>query len=359
MTLKIILVTDDLMNSPRENEDLIMKRETIVLWEKDEYTYPCAGEFIPNITAYLHEDDEKRPAFLVVPGGGYAIVSPTEGEIVAKRFYDAGYQAFVLTYTTNMFQIQPLEKQPLRDISRAVRCIRKHAEHMKIIENQIVCCGFSAGAHLVGSLAVHYQDSDLMDELWDTVSNRPDAVILSYPVITSGEKAHRGSFDLLLGQDAKQEQLEWASLENHVTENTPPAFLWQTWNDETVPVDNSILFAQACREKGVPCEIHLFMEGRHGLSLANEDWASNNLGENSLYTMVQQWQTLKTLYQQNPKAIPELFIPAAQAKSFLSFVAEWTNAMAETQQSDEQKPDASARQWPDLALAWLGKIFHF
>ena len=198
-----------------------------------------------------------------------------------------------------------------------------------------------------------------MDELWDTVSNRPDAVILSYPVITSGEKAHRGSFDLLLGQDAKQEQLEWASLENHVTENTPPAFLWQTWNDETVPVDNSILFAQACREKGVPCEIHLFMEGRHGLSLANEDWASNNLGENSLYTMVQQWQTMKTLYQQNPKAIPELFIPAAQAKSFLSFVAEWTNAMAETQQSDEQKPDASARQWPDLALAWLGKIFHF
>ena len=61
-----------------------MKKQTINLWNKEDYSYPCAGEFLPNITAYLHEDEEVRPAMLVVPGGGYAFVSPTEGEIVAK-----------------------------------------------------------------------------------------------------------------------------------------------------------------------------------------------------------------------------------------------------------------------------------
>lgn len=334
----------------------MMKIETIYLWKKEEYTYPCAGEFIPNITAYLHEDERLRPAFLVVPGGGYAMVSPTEGEIVAKRFYDAGYQAFVLTYTTNMFRIQPLGKQPLQDISRAVRYIRKYVEEMKVNRNQVVCCGFSAGAHLVGSLAVHYQDKELANEPWSEYSNRPDAVILSYPVITSGEKAHRDSFDLLFGPDADHQKLDWASLEKHVTPDTPPTFLWQTWTDELVPVENSILFARACRSAGVPCELHLFMEGKHGLSLANEDWAANNIGEGSLYTMVQQWQTMKTLYERNPDVIPETFAAAAQAKSFLTFVAEWTEAAAAFQQMEEQKPDASASQWPSLALAWLGKV---
>lgn len=98
--------------------------KTIYLWKKQEYQYPYAGEFLPNIVACLHDDREIRPAVLVVPGGGYAMVSPTEGEIVAKKFFEAGYQVFVLTYTTNMFRIAPLEKQPLKDISRAVRHIR-------------------------------------------------------------------------------------------------------------------------------------------------------------------------------------------------------------------------------------------
>ena len=159
--------------------------KTIYLWEKEEYQYPCAGEFLPNITAYLHEDETARPAVLVVPGGGYAMVSPTEGEIVAKQFFEAGCQAFVLTYTTNMFQIAPLHKQPLADISRAVRTIRGHAESLRVRSDRIACCGFSAGAHLVGSLAVHYQDAALKEGPFRDVSNRPDVVLLCSPVITS------------------------------------------------------------------------------------------------------------------------------------------------------------------------------
>lgn len=334
-----------------------MKKQTINLWNKEDYSYPCAGEFLPNITAYLHEDEEVRPAMIVVPGGGYAFVSPTEGEIVAKRFYEAGYQAFVLTYTINLFQLAPLKKQPLRDISRAVRYIRNFAECLRIKCDQVVCCGFSAGAHLTGSLAVHYQDQELAKELYAEISNRPDAVILCYPVITSGEKAHRGSFDLLLGKDASEEELAWASLEKQVTADTPPAFLWQTFTDATVPVENSIMYTKACHSAGVLCELHLFMEGKHGMSLANEDWATNNIGEESIYTMMQQWQTLKTLYGQKPDMVPEMFASSAKAQTLQEFAAEWTKASMGCHQMEDQHADASAMQWPDLALTWLDKIF--
>lgn len=329
----------------------------IYLWEKEEYQYPCVGEFLPNLTTYLHEDEKIRPAMLVVPGGGYALVSPTEGEIVAKRFYEAGYQAFVLTYTTNMFRIKPLHRQPLEDISRAVCCIRSHAGQWHIQEDRIACCGFSAGAHLTGSLAVHYEEQEAGEGPWRDVSNRPDAVILCYPVITSGEKAHRESFELLLGLDASAEQLAWASLENHVTADTPPVFLWQTITDELVPVENSILFARACRRAEVPCELHLFMEGMHGMSLANAEWAAGNFGEDSVYTMQQQWQTMKILYEQDPAQVPEMFLAAARAENLADFVREWDQANAAAMGEYTRQADASAVQWPALALAWLDKIW--
>lgn len=285
------------------------------------------------------------------------MVSPTEGEIVAKKFFEAGYQAFVLTYTTNMFRIAPLNKQPLEDISRAVCYIRTHAEELEVQSNRIVCCGFSAGAHLAGSLAVHYQEPELKVEACQDASNRPDAVLLCYPVVTSGEKAHRDSFALLLGEEADEENLEWASLEKHVTKDTPPAFLWQTLTDELVPADNSILYMQACRKAGVPCELHLFMEGSHGMSLADEDWAANNIGESSLYTMMQQWQTVKVLYGQNPGMFPEMFTAAAKTENLVDFVAEWSKATAAYQQQGEQHADASIVQWVTLALAWLEKVW--
>ena len=70
--------------------------ETVKLWEQEEYTYPVIGDFIPTITSYIHEDEQVRPVFMVVPGGGYEMVSPSEGEIVAKKVYEKGFQCFVL-----------------------------------------------------------------------------------------------------------------------------------------------------------------------------------------------------------------------------------------------------------------------
>ncbi|MDR4946120.1 alpha/beta hydrolase [Neobacillus cucumis] len=253
------------------------------------------GQFIPNVVTYIHEKDEcKRPAMIVVPGGGYSIVSPTEGEIVAKEFYRKGYNAFVVTYTTNLLKTSSLWLQLLKDLSKAVMFVRKRAEQFNINSSNVVICGFSAGGHLCGSLAVHHNITELvLDGEYEGINNRPDAVILSYPVITSGEYGHKDSFISLFGSDATEEELEYMSLEKHVTQKTPPNFIWQTAADELVPVENSYLFANACKEQGVVYKQHVFGNGRHGLSLANEDWASGHYGGD--YTMQQLYETVQYL----------------------------------------------------------------
>ena len=130
--------------------------------------------------------------------------------------------------------------------------------------------GFSAGGHLAASLGV----------LWDHPSlgcpngeNRPNALILCYPVITSGEFAHRQSLENVSGEEDPAKQTFW-SLETHVSDRTPPAFLWHTYEDDAVPVENSLLFVSALRRAGVPCEFHLFEKGVHGLSLCNAEVAT-------------------------------------------------------------------------------------
>ena len=251
-----------------------MKTESYKIWEPGEYSYDHAFGFVPNITSYIHEDDVKRPCILVVPGGAYCVVAPSEGELVARKFYEKGYQTFVLTYTVNFLKSVPLKLQPLKDISRAVRYIRKNADIFSVIGDELTVCGFSAGGHLCGSLCVHYKDIGDNSVEYSGISNRPDSAILSYPVITSGDEAHRGSFAALLGEDASAEELEYMSLEKQVTGQTPPCFLWATATDETVPVENSEMYVRACRENGVPCAFHMFTRGIHGLSLADEDWAN-------------------------------------------------------------------------------------
>lgn len=250
-----------------------MKKAMYRIWRDGEYDYPQAFGFVPKINAYLHEDENPRPCILVVPGGAYLAVAPSEGELVALKFYEMGYQTFALTYTTNFLCEEPLKLQPLRDISRAVRFIRSRAVEFGVEENRLAVCGFSAGGHLSASLCVHFDDVKDETPEYAGISNRPDAAILSYPVITSGEYAHRESFEALLGKDASQEELAYMSLEHQVTADTPPCFVWATETDESVPVENSLLFIKACREHNVPCAFHMFSHGPHGLSLANEDWA--------------------------------------------------------------------------------------
>lgn len=329
-----------------------MRQQTIELWSKAEYRYPVVGAFLPTLTSYVHEDGEVRPAFVVVPGGGYRHVSPTEGEIVAMRFYEKGFNAFVVTYTTCMPGPEPVRFQALKDLSKAVVYLRRHADEYSIDEHRVTICGFSAGAHLCGSLAVHYDEPQIaLGGEYEGISNRPDTVVLSYPVITSGEYAHRDSFVALLGADATQEELEYMSLERHVNENTPPVFLWQTVTDEAVPVENSYLFAESCKRAGVPYEHHVFHKGVHGLSLSNEVWASGEYGE--LYTMRQISEYVSHCIENGLTPV-EPFSAMANMPKGTDVAAAFMEGM---RQFGRPQPEPCVQVWPELVENWLADMW--
>ena len=123
--------------------------------------------------------------------------------------------------------------------------------------------GFSAGGHAAAHIGIRWQDMPQKEACC------PDAMILCYPVITAGPHAHRGSIENLLGENHNALCAE-VSLENHVTDDTPPTFLWHTWEDGAVPVENSLLLASALRAHGVPCEMHIYQRGGHGMSLGSD-----------------------------------------------------------------------------------------
>ena len=207
---------------------------------------------------------KERPLVLVVPGGGYDHVSPREGDPVALQFAAAGYHTAVLTYSVGE---GAQNYRPLRQLNEAMALLRQNAGEWHILPDKIAVCGFSAGGHLALSGAV-------LDIPGETAQQRPNAVILGYPVVMAGEFAHRGSFVQLAGsEDAAAQQA--FTLEDKVTSDTPPVFVWHTMTDDAVPVENTLMLIQACRAAGVSIEAHLFPEGSHGLSLANAETAGN------------------------------------------------------------------------------------
>lgn len=314
------------------------------IWAPEEYSYPDAYGFIPKLTTYLHEDGIKRPGMLVIPGGAYALVSPTEAENVALRFYEFGYQAFVLTYTTNVLSRTPLKLQPLKDISRAMRMIRKECDAYTVDPDRLAICGFSAGGHLCASLCVHFMDIADENPAFSSFSNRPDAAILSYPVISSGPFAHQGSILNLLGADATQEELEYMSLETQVSAQTPPCFVWATETDGAVPVENSELFVKALRQNKIPCAFHMFSHGGHGLSLADESWVNGVNMKN--YTVE---QILCILEKEDPAVLE-----TCDAEWALQFGRNWSDYSAIALGIGEANPEAAA--WPLLADGFLKTV---
>ena len=324
-----------------------MIRSKHVIWEDSEYSYAHSAGFVPFIESYIHSDTcpGGRPAMLVIPGGGYCFVSPAEAEPVAMEFYRAGYNAFVLTYTVNPLSMVPLKMQPLRDASRAVRLIRRARDEFNIDPGRLAICGFSAGGHLSASLCVHWQDVDDPSPGYAPFSNRPDAALLCYPVITSGEKAHRGSFVALLGQDASAQELHYMSLETQVSEKTPPCFLWQTAEDDCVPVENSYLFAAACHTAGVDYAHHVFTKGQHGLSLANESWLAGNHGDNYCTAQIDALRA----------AVKSQKIPGAATDAMEGYFAP-PGEPDPAYQAKLSKVCAQVCVWPQLAKAWLADI---
>ncbi|NCO41233.1 MAG: alpha/beta hydrolase [Armatimonadetes bacterium CG_4_10_14_3_um_filter_66_18] len=240
----------------------------IPLWPGEPPDSAPGDSFRPWLEPYPVETDKPRGAVLICPGGGYGGRAPHEGAPIAKRLNEAGLHGFVVQY-----RVAPnRHPAPLMDALRALRIVRHRAAEWNVDPHRLAILGFSAGGHLAGSAGVHYNVLPVRaDDEIDRESSRPDALVLCYAVLSSGKLGHRGSFHNLLGDDQSPELLHLMSLETQVTKETPPTFLWHTVADAGVPVENSLLFAQALRDHGVSFEMHLYPDGQHGLGLAPGD----------------------------------------------------------------------------------------
>lgn len=220
------------------------------------------------LTVYLRDCVEtmplamERPLVLVVPGGGYSHVSAREGDPVALQFAAAGYHTAVLRYAVGDDAAHGL---PLRQLVSAIGLVRQNAAQWHVLPDKIAVCGFSAGGHLALSGAV----LDLPGGE-AAAQQRPNAVLLAYPVVTAGEHAHRGSFVRLSGSEDPADHQKF-TLEDRITPDTPPVFVWHTMEDATVPVENTLLLLAALRKNRVPCEVHLFEKGVHGTSVSTAE----------------------------------------------------------------------------------------
>lgn len=236
----------------------------VVTKGKTDYKAILTGYVPDNIMQ--NEKQRLRPAVLILPGGGYEYTSDREAEPIALEFLRKGVCAFVLRYS-----IAPARfPQALCEALESIAYIREHANEWDIDTNNIAVCGFSAGGHLCASVGVFWNNAILdayINKDRDLV--KPNILILSYPVITSGIYAHRGSFDALLGENQTGDNLELVSLEKQVTKDVPPTFIWHTYEDGLVPVQNTMFFANELIANDIPTEVHIYRRGGHGLSLGN------------------------------------------------------------------------------------------
>ncbi len=204
----------------------------------------------------------KKPAVLILPGGGYGHVSPREGEPIAMRFLTAGYAAFVLEYSCAPCAF-PV---PLREAAMAMRYIRENAAEFEVNTKMVAAMGFSAGGHLCGMLGTMFDCPEVAD-IAPAEQLRPDALGLCYPVAVSWGNTHEGSFRNLCGEDLQLR--DRLSLDKRVRPDMMPVFLWHTRDDGAVPCRNSILLAAALEASGVDFAFHLYRHGVHGLSTAD------------------------------------------------------------------------------------------
>lgn len=210
---------------------------------------------------------DKRPIILMCPGGGYGYTSNREADPLAVHFLSEGCNTAILRYSCS----PAVFPTALTELAEAMKIIHAHAAEWHVDTEKIVVQGCSAGGHLAASLGVFWQEEWLAEKAKTTNEIlRPAGMLLCYPVITSGEYAHRGSFENLLRGQETEKMLQRTSLEKQVTKDTPKAFIWHTYTDESVPVQNSLLFIEAMAKYKIPVEFHMYPIGGHGLSTAGK-----------------------------------------------------------------------------------------
>lgn len=237
------------------------ERQVISLWPAGNVPYFEEGECVPSVEAYPVEGS--RGAVVVCPGGGYVMKASHEGGQIARMLNAGGISAFVLDY-----RVKPCHfEAPLSDALRAIRLVRSMGYE------KVAVMGFSAGGHLACSAATLYKtgNPDAEDPI-ERFSSRPDAFVPCYAVVSFASFRHQGSLEALLGERKNDYDLiRRFSAELHVNLDTPPAFIWHTASDHSVPVENSLMLASALAHAGVPFELVVFPQGAHGIGLAGGD----------------------------------------------------------------------------------------
>ena len=224
---------------------------------------------IPTLTPYLAGTNANGAAMVICPGGGYGHLAAHEGNDYALWLNQQGITCFVLKYrlATHGYHHPAM----LNDAAQAIRWVRAHASDYQINSSRIGIMGSSAGGHLAATLLTHFDAGDKNStSVVAQQSSRPDLGILCYAVISLGEFAHQGSKNNLLGTNPPPELVQNLSNELQVTSNTPPCFIWSTFEDKTVPMENSLLFASALRQAKVPFALHIYQKGGHGMGLADK-----------------------------------------------------------------------------------------
>jgi acetyl esterase/lipase len=233
---------------------------------------------IPTLTPYLADAATASGAAMVIfPGGGYGALAPHEGKGYADWLVTNGISCFVVKYRlgSNKYRHPAM----LQDAARAVRMVRAKASEWKIDPKRVGVIGSSAGGHLASTLLTHDDSgkADASDPI-ERQSSRPDLGILCYAVITMGANTHAGSKKNLLGDNPDPDLVKNLSNELQVTKDTPPCFIWHTWEDKGVKVENSLDFAYALQRAGVPFDLHVYQKGAHGIGLgktAPHPWAND------------------------------------------------------------------------------------
>lgn len=231
--------------------------------------------YIPDAAPHARFQTD-RPAVIVLPGGAYRGTYGGEAEPIALQYLAMGACAFVLDYSV----VPEVFPQALLEALTTVRFVRESAEAYGIDPQRITVCGFSAGGHLAASVGTMWKHACLNDYLEeDRRLYRPDKMILCYPVTTY--KSHHGSYHNLAGgkEMLTEQTLALLSVENHVDEQTPPAYLWHNCDDAAVLAGETLLFAKKLLDHGVPVEMRIYASGGHGTCLGNYVTKSLELGE--------------------------------------------------------------------------------
>ena len=221
----------------------------------------------PTLDVYLPAANPTRTAVLVIPGGGYGmVVADREGSDPAQWLIERGVAAFVLHYRVAPYRYPA----PIADAERAMRLLRSQSEGLGFAPDRLGVWGFSAGGHIASVLATLFDNGIAASpDGVERQSDRPDFVVLAYPVVTMKPGlGHAPSVEHLLGPRPDPASVALLSSEDHVTPMSPPAFVFTTNDDDVVPATNSVAYASACQRAGVPIELHMFQHGPHGVDLA-------------------------------------------------------------------------------------------